>query len=123
MIEAIFYDVIGALRATFVGGDWLSLLIAFGSVIAAALLMKRTGQIASMTLLALALFAFGGYLRGLFAGAASEAGMTGARVAQQFEASLSIFMAMTASTLLAYFLAFMVMILIFFGARALFSRS
>jgi len=124
MLEAILNEVISVLRGTFFGGDLISLLIAFGSVLMAAFSMRRGGQIGSMTLLALALFAFGGYLRGLLASAsAAGGGVTAGRLASQFEASLGVFMGLTAANLLAYFIAFMVMILAAFGARSVFRRG
>lgn len=123
MLETILNDVLGVLRGTFIYADWISILIALSSVLVAAVTMRRSGQIGSMTLLALTLYAVGGYLRGVFAGPAPEGGaVTGGRLAGQLESSWSIFMGLTASTLLAYFLAFMFLILVFFSAKALLSR-
>lgn len=121
MLETILNDVLYVLRSIFLGGDWIGLLIAFGSVVIAALVMRRGTQIGSMTLLALVLFALGGYLRGVF-GAAEGASVTGGRLAGQLQASWGVFMNMTAATLLSYFLAFMVLIFVIFGARSVFSR-
>ncbi|GJL94025.1 MAG: hypothetical protein DHS20C05_04300 [Hyphococcus sp.] len=123
MLEMILNDVLSVLRATFLNGDWISLLIAFGSVVVAALVMRRGTQIGSMTLMALTLFAIGGYLRGVFAGATPEGGsVTGGRLVNQLEASWGIFMNLTAATLLAYFIAFMLLIFVLFGVRTIFSR-
>ncbi len=122
MLETILNDVLHILRSTFLSGDWIALLIAFGSVAVAALMMRRGTQIGSMTLLALGLFALGGYLRGVFAAGAEGASVTGGRLAGQLQASWGVFMNMTAATLLAYFLAFMVLIFVIFGARSVFSR-
>lgn len=123
MLEAILTDVLGVLRGTFVYNDWISILIALGSVLVAALAMRRSGQLGSMTLLALALYALGGYLRGVFAGPEPQGGsVTGGRLAGQLEASWASFMNLTAATLLAYFIAFMLLILVFFGAKALLTR-
>ena len=122
MLETILNDVLHVLRTTFLSGDWIGLLIAFGSVVIAALMMRRGTQIASMTLLALGLFALGGYLRGVFA-AGSDSAVTGGRLAGQLQSSWGVFMNMTAATLLSYFLAFMVLIFVVFGARSVFSRG
>ncbi|MEO1252003.1 MAG: hypothetical protein AAFW81_06640 [Pseudomonadota bacterium] len=122
MLETILSDVIAIFRATFLGGDWIGLAIAFGSVLIAALLMRRGTQIGSMTLLALVLFALGGFARGVFGGP-EPAAVTGDRLAGQMQASWSVFMGLTAATLLAYFLAFMVLIILIFGLRSLFSRG
>lgn len=108
------------LRATFFSGDWIALAIAFGSVVIAALMMRRGTQIASMTLLALALFALGGYLRGVFL--AADGAVTGGRLAGQLQSSWGVFMNMTAANLLSYFLAFMLLIFVLFGARSIFGR-
>lgn len=122
MLEMIFNDVLNVSRSTFLNGDWIGMLIAFASVLVAAFVMRRGTQIGSMTLLALTLFALGGYLRGVFS-AESESTLSGGRLAEQLEMSWLSFMGMTAANLLAYFLAFMVLILVLFGAKALFSRG
>ena len=124
VLQSIMSDITGVLSATFLTGDWIALAIASGSVLAAALLMQRGGQIASMTLLALFLFALGGYMRGFFTtpDAAGAGGATG-RLAAQFESSLSQFMNMQAGALLAYFLAFMVLILVLYGLKSVLSRG
>ena len=72
MLETVINDVAGIFRSTFLNGDMIALTIAFGSVVVASLVMRRGTQIGSMTLLALILFAIGGYLRGYFRGAAAE---------------------------------------------------
>ena len=124
MLEMILNDVLGIIRATFLNGDWISVLIAFGSVAIAALVMRRGAQIGSMTLLALTIFAIGGYLRGVFAATPTEQTglVTAGRLASQLEASWGVFMNLTAATLLAYFIAFMVLIFVLFGVRSVFSR-
>lgn len=124
MLEMILNDVLAILRATFLGGDWIKLVIAFGSVAIAALVMRRGTQIGSMTLLALTLFAVGGFMRGIFAGPTPEGGaVTGGRLVNQLEASWGVFMGLTAATLLAYFIAFMLLIFVMFGAKAVFGRG
>jgi hypothetical protein len=100
----------------------IALVIAFGSVLVASLLMRRGTQIGSMTLLALVLFALGGFLRGYFRGAAPEA-TYGDRAVWQLESSWTHFMNLQAGTLLAYFIAFMFLILVLFGVRSVFGRS
>ena len=123
MLEMILNDVLRVMRSTFLNGDMISLLIAFGSVAIAALVMRRGTQIGSMTLMSLSLFAIGGYLRGVFAGTTPDGGsVTGGRLVNQLEASWGVFMNLTAATLLAYFIAFMVLIFVLFGVRAVFSR-
>lgn len=123
MLESIINDVSGTIRGTFFSGDWVALVIAFGSVAIAALMMKRGTQIGSMTLLALVLFAVGGFLRGFFRGADPAAGAEGGRAVSQLEGSLGAFMSMSAGQLLAYFIAFMVLIFIIFGARSVLNRG
>ncbi len=124
MLEMIANDVLRVMRGTFLNGDWISLLIAFGAVLVSALAMKRATQISSMTILSLTLYAIGGYLRGVFAGPTPEGGaVTGGRLVGQLEASWSIFMGLTAATLLAYFLAFMLLIFVLFGVRSIFGRG
>ena len=122
MLETIINDVAGIFRATFLNGDMLALVIAFGSVLVASLLMRRGTQIGSMPLLALVLFALGGFLRGYFRGPSPEA-TYGDRAVWQLESSWSHFMNLQAGTLLAYFIAFMFLILILFGVRTVFGRS
>lgn len=122
MLETMIDDVTGIFETTFLNGDMIALVIAFGSVLVASLLMRRGTQIGSMTLLALVLFAIGGYLRGYFRGASPEATTYGDRAVNQLEASWGYFMNLQAGTLLAYFIAFMFLILVLFGVRSVFSR-
>lgn len=125
MFDTIIGDVQAILQATFLRGDWISLALAFGSVLAAALMMRRGGQIGSMTLLALLIFAIGSFLRGILTTPAGEAGVsaTGRRVANQLEASWGQLMNLQAGTLLAYFLAFMVLIFLIFGLKSVLNRG
>ena len=123
MLQSIINDVVGIFNATFLTGDWIALAIAFGSVLIAGLMMQRGGQVGSMTLLALILFAIGGYLRGAFRAASSSEGAAGNRFASQLEASWAQFMSLQAGTLLAYFIAFMVLLLILFGLKSALSRG
>lgn len=123
MLETIIDDVAGIFRGTFLNGDMIALVIAFGSVLVASLLMRRGTQIGSMTLLALVLFALGGFLRGYFRGAPAPETTYGDRAVWQLESSWSHFMNLQAGTLLAYFIAFMFLILILFGVRSVFGRS
>ncbi|MEE2691005.1 MAG: hypothetical protein VX640_05620 [Pseudomonadota bacterium] len=123
MLETIVNDVAGIIRHTFFSGDWVALLIAFGSVLLASLMMQRGTQIGSMTLLALVLFAIGGFLRGFFRGAPTEGATYGDRAVNQLQYSWNSFMGMQAGTLLAYFIAFMVLIFLIFGVRSVLSRG
>jgi mannose/fructose/N-acetylgalactosamine-specific phosphotransferase system component IIC len=123
MLETVINDVAGIFRGTFLGGDWIALIIAFGSVLVASLLMRRGTQIGSMTLLALVLFALGGYLRGYFRGPSAAQVSYGDRAVSQLEASWGSFMNLQAGTLLAYFIAFMVLIFVLFGVRSVLGRS
>lgn len=122
MLETVINDVTGIFRATFLSGDWIALLIAFGSVLVASIMMRRGTQIGSMTLLALVVFAIGGYLRGYFKGVPAETTTYGSRAVSQLEASWAHFMNLQAGTLLAYFIAFMALILVLFSLRSVISR-
>lgn len=122
MLETIINDVTGIFQSTFLSGDWIALLIAFGSVLVASLLMRRGTQIGSMTLLALVLFGLGGYLRGFFRGTPGPEASEGGRAVAQLESSWISFMNLEAGTLLAYFIAFMFLILVLFGVRSVFGR-
>lgn len=123
MLAELLNEMLAILRATFLHGDWISLLIAFGSVVVAVMVMKRGTQVGSMTLMALTLFALGGYLRNLFAGPRPEGGsVTGGRLVSEFNDSLGQFMDLTAANLLGYFLAFMLVILVLFGFRSILGR-
>ena len=123
MLETVINDVTGIFRTTFLGSDLIALIIAFGSVLVASLLMRRGTQIGSMTLLALVLFAIGGFLRGYFRGASTAQSPYGDRAVSQLEASWGSFMNLQAGTLLAYFIAFMFLIFLLFGVRSIFGRS
>ena len=125
MFDTIIGDVQAILQATFLRGDWISLALAFGSVLAAALMMQRGGQIGSMTLLALVIFAVGSFARGFLDASGGEASVsaTGQRAANQLEASWGQLMNLQAGTLLAYFLAFMVLIFVIFGLKSVLNRG
>ena len=124
MLETILNDVLSIIRGTFLSSDWIALVIAFGSVLIASFAMRRGSQIGSMTLLALTMFAIGGYLRGVYRGPRPQGdGVSGGELVAQLERSWTTFMTMSAGTLLAYFIAFMIMILIIFGMRTVFGRG
>lgn len=123
MLESVINDVTGIFRGTFLNGDILALVIAFGSVLVASLVMRRGTQIGSMTLLALVLFALGGFLRGYFRGTPSAEATYGDRAVWQMQTMWDHFMTLQAGTLLAYFIAFMFLILVLFGVRTVFGRS
>ena len=122
MLNMIMTDVSAIFRDTFMTGDWISLAIAFGSVLIAGLVMQRGTQIGSMTLLALVLFALGCFGRGLLSGA-QEAGVTGTQAMGQLEANWTQFMSMQAGTLLAYFVTFMLFIFVLFALKSVASRG
>lgn len=123
MLETIINQAVDIFRGTFLTSDWIGLLIAFGSVLIASLLMRRGTQIGSMTLFALVLFAIGGYLRGFFRGPPPEGVSEGSRAVAQLERSWNTFMDLSAGSLLAYFVAFMVLILVLFMVRAVLARG
>ncbi len=128
MLETILNDVIGVLRSTFMGGDIINIAIAAGAVVIAAFVMQRGTQIGSMTLLALVLFAFGGFVRGVMRGpvasdGGSVASQTGGRAASQLNSSVGQFYDLSAGGLLAYFIAFMLLIFLVFGVKAALNRG
>lgn len=122
MLATIINQAVDIFRGTFLSGDWTGLAIAFGSVLVASLLMRRGAQIGSMTLLALVLFAIGGYLRGYFRWT-PEGVSEGGRAVAQLERSWNGFMSLSAGSLLAYFVAFMVLIFVLFGVRSVIKRG
>jgi hypothetical protein len=124
MLEAIFSDVMAIFRATFLSGDLIGLGIAAAAILVASLAMSRGTQVGSMTLLALTLFALGGFARGfLKSGSAEAPGGAVSRVSSQLEASWAQFANMQAGTLLAYFIAFMALILVIFGLKSALNRG
>ena len=128
MFETILNDVIGVFRSTFMGGDLIGIVIAAGAVVIAAFVMQRGTQIGSMTLLALVLFAFGGFVRGVMRGpvasdGGSVASQTGGRAVSQINASIGQFYDLSAGALLAYFIAFMLLIFLIFGVKAALNRG
>lgn len=122
MLDMIISDVSAIFSDTFLNGDWVSLAIAFGSVLIAAVVMRRGTQIGSMTLLALALFAVGCFGRGLVAGS-QEVGVTSTQALGQLESNWTQFMSMQAGTLLAYFVTFMLFIFALFALKSVVSRG
>ncbi|MFZ5617580.1 MAG: hypothetical protein ACOZAA_09710 [Pseudomonadota bacterium] len=128
MLSTILNDVISIFKSTFMGGDLISIVIAVGAIVVAAFVMQRGAQIGSMTLLALILFAFGGFVRGVMRGpvasdGGSVASQTGGRAVSQINASIGQFYDLSAGTLLAYFIAFMLLIFLVFGVKAALNRG
>lgn len=128
MFETILNDVIGVFRTIFTSGDLIGLGIALGSIAIAAFMMQRGTQIGSMTLLALVIFAVGGFIRGVMRGpvasdGGSVAAQTGSRAAGQLNQSWAQFYGMEAGTLLAWFIAFMILIFLVFGVKAALNRG
>jgi hypothetical protein len=125
--QSIISDVMDVIRAIFLSGDWTTLLIALAAIILAVAMMRRGTQIGSMTLLALVLFAIGSYIHAYFAGPgpiiADGVAAQGNRAVNQLEASWFAFSNLQAGTLLAYFIAFMVMILLLFFVKSVLSRG
>lgn len=122
MLDSFINDVIGVFRNTFLGGDLLGIGIAFGAVLIAAMMMRRTGQIGSMTMVALILFAIGGIARCVTLAAPGGVAL-GGRIISQFQASWAELMALPTGGLLAYFGAFMAAVLIFYALKSLLSRG
>ncbi len=124
MLASIVNDVVGVFSATFMSGDWTAIAVAVISVLAAVMVMRRGTQIGSMTLLALVVFAIGCYLRGYFMQTpAGSAMVDGNRVVGQLQSSWLEFSGLQAGTLLAYFIAFMVLILVLFSLKSIFARG
>lgn len=128
MLSTILNDVISIFKSTFMGGDLIGVVIAVGAIVIAAFVMQKGTQIGSMTLLALVLFAFGGFVRGVMRGpvasdGGSVASQTGGRAASQINASIGQFYDLSAGTLLAYFIAFMLLIFLVFGVKAALNRG
>ncbi|MEL6360365.1 MAG: hypothetical protein AAFR21_04720 [Pseudomonadota bacterium] len=124
MLEAILSDVISVFRSTFMSGDLISIAIALVSVLVAVFVMQRTGQIASMTLLALVVFVLIGFGRSLLSPPPAEMAdrVTGGRAAAKIESGWFEFANMSAGTLLAYFIAFMLLIFVLFGLKSVIRR-
>jgi hypothetical protein len=128
MLETILNDMVGVFKTIFLSGDLISLVIAVGAIGIAAFMMERGGQIGSMTLMALALFALGGFIRGVMKGpVASEGGsvatQAGSRAVGQLTSSWQQFYGMEAGTLFAYFLTFLALIFVGFGIKTALMQS
>lgn len=123
MLEAIVNDVMHVFRMTFMTGDWTALLVAIGSVLIATMMMRRGTQIGSMTLLALVLFVVGCFARVFMMAPNTAAAAPGGRIVNQLEASWTEFSNLQAGTLLAYFIAFMVLILALYGLKSMLARG
>lgn len=120
MRDGIFNDVISTLQTTFLRGDIASLVIAFGAVLVAAFLMRRSGQIASMTLLGLGIFAIASLFRGAFSGPLTGAGSADwiNRLVGEIRQGWDHLMNMRAGALIALFIAFMIVIFLVFLLRS-----
>ncbi len=123
MFEMILDDVAGILRGTFLQGDRIGLFIAFSAVLAAALMMRRSSQVVSMTIVALLLFVVGGFVRAVFFASTMQTTAVQGRLFNQFEASWLQFMNLQAGALLAYFLAFMVLVFFLYAIKSVLARG
>lgn len=98
------------------------MLTAFGSVALGALFMQRVGQLIGITALALTLFVAGSAARTLLAGqSAAETSLSG-RAVQQVETGVGSLLNMQTGALLAYFLAFMLIILVLYILKSIVAR-
>ncbi|MEO0400278.1 MAG: hypothetical protein AAF224_12755 [Pseudomonadota bacterium] len=122
MAQSLLNDVIGVIQNVFLGGDLVSLLIAFGSVLVAGLAMQRAVQLVGMTAMALILFILASAGRAVFGGPAPEGSSVSGRAVGQFETGWVDLMGMQAGAILAYFLAFMVLILVLFVVKSIVAR-
>ena len=123
MLQALWGDVTGIFQSVFLQGDLISLAIAFGSVVIAALMMQRAGQLVTTTLTAVFLFFAASFVRTLFSAPATGGGSVGGRAVNQLQSGWGQFMDMQASSLLAYFLAFMLLTLVLFVLKSVVSRG
>ena len=127
MLETMIDAIVSAWRATFLGGDRVSLVIAMVAILVAVSAMKRSTQIGSVTILALLLYVAGKYAYAVFARAPvvdDDAPLSpGARAASLVNQGWADLSAMSATTALAYFLAFMLVIWIVFALRSMVSFS
>lgn len=129
MLETMIDAIAGALRATFLAGDRISLVIALAAILVAVSAMKRTTQIGSVTLFALLLYVVGKYVYGVFvkAPAAVDGDVVvltpGSRAATLVSQGWSDLASMSAITALAYFFAFMMVIWIIFALRSMVTFS
>lgn len=120
MRDGIFNDVISAIQSTFLRGDVVSLVIAFSAVLIAAFLMRRSGQIASMTLFGLGIFAVASLFRGAFSGPMAGTGPADwvNRLVGEVRQGWEHLMDMRAGALIALFIAFMIIIFSVFLVRS-----
>ena len=118
MFTTIINDMMGIVQAEFLNGDWVSMAIAFGSVLIAALFLNRASQVGGMTLFALVLFAIGGMVRAFLTKPAADAAASEGGALGHFERGWAQFMDMPAGVLFAYFICFMVLILVFYVIKS-----
>lgn len=117
MIEAFFNDIESAFRSSFFSNDWRTIAIALAAAAVAGLIMSRRGQMASVTLLALFLFAAGGFLRNLLAPRGEGVSLFD-RAGTLVEAGVMQILDMQAGLLIGYFIAFSVVVLAVFGLKS-----
>ncbi|MBT8471358.1 MAG: hypothetical protein HKN14_04915 [Marinicaulis sp.] len=121
MLETIINDVVNVMQGTFMTGDWTALAVAIGSVLIAVAMMQRGAQIGSMTLLALVIFVIGCIGRGMYLASQATDGAAPS-LAARLESSYLEFANLQAGTILAYFIAFMSVLLVLFAAKSLVAR-
>ena len=119
-MQDLLNEITSALRAVFLGGDHVSLVIALAAVLIAAFAMRRSTQIGAMTLFALLLFAGGTFFAGLVTGAPKGATLSqwGARFVAELNGGLDRILDMRAGALIALFAAFMIVLFLAFLIRS-----
>lgn len=121
MLQTLMEDTINIAQNTFMTGDLTALGVAIISVLIAAGIMQRGTQIGSATLLALLIFAAGCIGRGFYLASQATNGAS-TDIVGRLESSYLEFANLQAGTLLAFFLAFMAVLLVLFLLKSLVTR-
>jgi len=111
---ASLMDIWHAVVAIFTAGDWISLGILVVIALAAGFVMQGFESIISTTVVALVLFGIAGYVKAVAVG--------GQNAAAYAQTEWHNFLALTMQTLLAYAIAFAVIIAVVHAVRAMVIR-
>lgn len=119
-MDFLIGDVRAAAESMFLSGNWIYLGMVIAAVLVGAASMRNLGQIICTSVLAMLVLAI---IWIVYRGATSEAPTAPGTYMSQLESGWANLGAMTGSSLVAYLIAFAVVILVLFLARSLLSRG
>lgn len=119
-MEGLIGDVRGAAESLFLSGNWVWLGMVIVAVLVGVAAMKNLGQVICTSVLAMLVL---GIIWMLYGGATSDAPTAPGTYVSELESGWANLGAMSGASLIAYLIAFAVVIVVLFLARSLLFRN